>query len=66
MNKEKLEALAAPPGLMKHGERFKVQVYLTRDVAALLVDEMSATGEAAGSCARRLISAVLRSNTPPD
>lgn len=58
-----LEALAATPGLMRHGERFKVQAYLARDVAALLVAEMKASGEPIGSCARRILTAALRANT---
>ena len=54
------------PGLMKHGDRFKIQIYLTPDVAALLVDEMKNTGELTGSCARRIITSSLRANTRQD
>jgi hypothetical protein len=56
-----LDELSAVPGLIKHGDRLKLQVYLTRDIAAALVEEMNATGEAAGSCARRIITSSLRS-----
>lgn len=61
-----LDDLSAVPGLIKHGDRLKLQVYLTRDIAAALVEEMNATGEAAGSCARRIITSSLRANTRPD
>ena len=61
-----LDELSAVPGLIKHGDRLKLQVYLTRDIAAALVEEMNATGEAAGSCARRIITSSLRANTRPD
>lgn len=53
-------------GFSRHGQRFKVQVFLPRDIAEAIAAERDLTSEPPGSIVRRIVTKEIRSKPRQD
>ena len=55
-----MDKIETTPGLAKHGNRYKVQVYLNAETARQLAEIVDSTGEPVGSASARLLTGAVQ------